>query len=343
MTTPWHTLLEGLGASFSNGQLQHFGEPQAELQAAADDNVICDLSHLGLLQLEGDDRVSFLQGQVTNDVRLLNGNNSHYSGYCTPKGRLLALFLTFSHHDHLHLQFNRQLLEPVMKRLKMYVLRSKVSISDVSDSIVRMGLAGPQAGESLQSLFALVPQEEYGLTSLEDATLIWLPGRTPRYEILTSADHAERIWTALSQHARPAGAACWEWLEIQAGIPDITPATQEAFVPQMLNLDALGAINFKKGCYTGQEIVARTHYLGKVKRRTLPLHAPAGQTASVGSPLYTSGSEEAAGMVVRVAPSPLGGIDLLGELRLEAIASADIHLDKSAGALQRLALPYPLD
>ena len=342
MTTPWHTFLQGLGASFSGTTLQHFGEPRAELQTAADGNILCDLSHLGLLQLEGEDRVAFLQGQVTNDVRLLDGSNSHYSGYCTPKGRLLALFLAFAHHDHLHLQFNRQLLEPVMKRLKMYVLRSKVSISDVSDSIVRMGLAGPQATDILQKLFNRVPQEEYGLTSLEDASLIRLPGKTPRYQIFTSPQHAEQIWTALSQHARPAGAACWEWLEIQAGIPDITPATQEAFVPQMVNLDALGGINFKKGCYTGQEIVARTHYLGKVKRRTLPLHAPARQSASAGSPLYAGDSEEAAGMVVRVAPSPEGGLDLLGELRLEAITSTDIYLDKAA-ALQRLALPYHLE
>ena len=113
-------------------------------------------------------------------------------------------------------------------------------------------------------------------------------------------------------------------------------------MPQMVNLDALGGINFKKGCYTGQEIVARTHYLGKVKRRTLPLHAPARQSASAGSPLYAGDSEEAAGMVVRVAPSPEGGLDLLGELRLEAITSTDIYLDKAA-ALQRLALPYHLE
>jgi folate-binding protein YgfZ len=276
-------------------------------------------------------------------VRLLNGSNSHYSGFCNPKGRLLAMFLAFAHHDHLHLQLNRQLLEPVMKRLKMYVLRSKVNISDVSDSIIRMGLAGTEAATLLQNLFGLVPNEAYGLRIHEDATLIRLPGRIPRYEIFTSAANAEPIWDALCQHAKPVGAACWEWLEIQAGIPDITPATQEAFVPQMVNLDALDGINFKKGCYTGQEIVARTHYLGKVKRRTLPFHAPAGQTAVIGSPLYAGDSDEAAGMVVRVAPSPAGGLDLLGELRLEAIVSADIYLDKAASALQRQALGYPLE
>ncbi|MDP2247831.1 MAG: folate-binding protein, partial [Nitrosomonadales bacterium] len=139
--TQWQTFLTGLKAEFADGQVQHFGNPEKELQAAAAGTVLADLSHLGLLQIDGEDRVAFLQGQVTNDVKLLLGNNSHYAGYCTPKGRLLALFLVFAHNDHLHLQLNRQLLELIMKRLKMYVLRSKVSITDVSDSIVRMGLA----------------------------------------------------------------------------------------------------------------------------------------------------------------------------------------------------------
>ncbi len=342
--TQWQTFLSGLKAEIADGQVEHFGNPEKELQAAATGNVLADLSHLGLLQVDGDDRVAFLQGQITNDVKLLGGNNSHYAGYCTPKGRLLALFLAFSHHDRLHLQFNRQLLELIMKRLKMYVLRSKVTITDVSDSIIRIGLAGPQAEQILLSLFKHVPALEHELVTLDDAALIRLPGRTPRYEILTQAEHAERIWLTLSEQASAVGTPCWEWLEIQAGIPDIQASTQEAFVPQMINLDALGGISFKKGCYTGQEIVARTHYLGKVKRRTLPVHIGAGEEAKVGSAVYTSASDDPAGMLVRVAPSPNGGFDALAELRLEAIEGAEIYLDKtSARPLQLMDLPYALN
>lgn len=342
--TQWQTFLSNLKAETKEGRVQHFGNPSNELQATANSTILGDLSHLGLLQIEGEDRINFLQGQVTNDVKLLTGNNSHYAGYCTPKGRLLALFMVFAHHDHLHLQLNRQLLEPIMKRLKMYVMRSKVSITDVSETIIRMGLAGPQATELLQSLFNQVPEKAQDLVSLHDATLIRLPGNSPRFEILTTAEHAERIWNTLSQQATIVGAPCWDWLEIQAGIPEIYPGTQEAFVPQMVNLDALGGINFKKGCYTGQEIVARTHYLGKVKRRTLPLHIPATESVAVGDPVFAAGSEEPAGRLVRIAPAPNGGFDALAELRLEAIENAELFLDKTSGkALQGLALPYTFE
>jgi tRNA-modifying protein YgfZ len=346
--TQWQTFLTNLKAEIAEGRVQHFGNPADELQATANGTILADLSHLGLLQIEGEDRIDFLQGQVTNDVKLLTGNNSHYAGYCTPKGRLLAFFMAFAHHNHLHLQLNRQLLEPIMKRLKMYVLRSKVSITDVSDSIVRMGLAGPQATELLQGLFNQAPENAQDLVSLEDAALIRLPGDSPRFEIFTAPEHAERIWNALSQQATMVGAPCWDWLEIQAGIPEIYPNTQEAFVPQMINLDTLGGINYKKGCYTGQEIVARTHYLGKVKRRTLLLHIPQAHISeasevNVNMPVYSSRSEEPAGVLVRAAPSPNGGWDALAELRLEAIEDAEIYLNKASGiALTRRELPYVL-
>lgn len=341
--TQWHQFLGSQQATITGQRVQHFGNPQMELQATADATVLADLSHLGLLKIDGKDRVAFLQGQLTNDVKLLNGSNSHYAGYCTPKGRMLAMFLAFAKNDHLYLQLNRQLLEPIMKRLKMYVLRSKVMITDVSDSIVRLGLAGKDAEQILLNHFGQAPQGTHQLMMLDQASIIRLPGKRPRYEIHVATENAEQLWTALSQQAQPVGADCWDWLEIEACIPDIEPATQEAFVPQMINLDALGGINFKKGCYTGQEIVARTHYLGKVKRRTLPVHIPAGEDALAGSQVFRSSSEETVGMLVRVAPSPAGGMDALAELRLEALENAELCLNKAAvKPLQLLQLPYEL-
>jgi tRNA-modifying protein YgfZ len=233
-------------------------------------SVLCDLSHLGLLEISGVDAVTFLQGQVTNDVKLLVGNNAHYTAYCNPKGRMLALFLAFAHHDHLHLQLNRELLEPIMKRLKMYVMRSKVEIKDVSNDIIRFGLNGPEAASMLVPFFTKIPTQDYELVSLENGALLKLPSfnHDARFEIFTDAGNAPFIWEALKANCQLVEKPYWDGLEIQAGIPDIELATQEQFVPQMLNLDILNAINFKKGCYTGQEIVARTHYLGSVKRRT---------------------------------------------------------------------------
>ncbi len=302
-----------------------------------DDTVICDLSHLGLLQVQGVDAVTFLQGQVTNDVKKLDGNRAHYSGYCNPKGRMLALFFAFSHQDHIHLQMPKALIESISKRLKMYVMRSKVEIQNVSDSIIKIGVSGPNASTLLQSIFSKLPTEDYDLVTLENATIAKLPGNSPRYEIFTDITQAQFIWDSLSPQAKTADAQYWEWLQIQAGIPEVYLATQEAFVPQMLNLDLLDGISFKKGCYTGQEIVARTHYLGTVKRRTYLAHTKA-QVQPNDDVLNTK--NEVVGKVVRSAQAPLGGYDTLLELRLESAETGALTIAGSSIDIQ--SLPYSL-
>lgn len=327
---PWHAFLTTQSAQVieSNAtqfaHIEHFGKPADELQAIQSQDIITDLSHLGLLEVSGDDAKSFLQGQVTNDVMQLTGNNSQFAGYCNPKGRLLALFQAFAHKDHLHLQFNRALLEPIAKRLKMYVLRSKVTIHDVSDEIIRIGVAGKGIEAKLSAYFAQdpqfnnLPQETNNLIDLSNTVVLRLAGELPRYEIFTNLEQASVLWTALTNQATvTVGKPVWEYLEINAGIPDVTPATQEAFVPQMVNLDALNGINFKKGCYTGQEIVARTHYLGKVKRRTLIANIDSEASPQVGDTLTSLDGAEA-GQFVRVAAAPTGGFYVLAEVRLES-------------------------
>ncbi|MDP2154275.1 MAG: folate-binding protein YgfZ [Methylotenera sp.] len=331
----------------SNQQWQQFIQTSTSPKNTGDisplsdhETVMCDLSHLGLLQIDGADAFSFLQGQVTNDVKLLNGSTAHYTGYCTPKGRMLAIFLVFSHHDLIHLQMPRELIEAVAKRLKMYVMRSKVAIQDVSDSIIKIGLSGPKASELLNNLFSTVPQNDYELVSLENGALLKLPNKHGRFEIFTDINHAQTIWSALSSHTTVADAAHWEWLEIQAGIPDVVLATQEEFVPQMLNLDLIGGINFKKGCYTGQEIVARTHYLGSIKRRTYLAHVSHVEKPNPGDNVLNA-ANETVGKIVRSAASPNGGYDLLAEIRCENVDNNQ-QLSIGGNALAIQSLPYPL-
>jgi len=303
------------------------------------DNVLCDLSHLGLLEINGADAYTFLQGQVTNDVKQLNGERAHYSGYCNPKGRLLALFLAFAHRNHLHLQMPKALIEPIAKRLRMYVMRSQVTILDVSESIIKIGLQGENATALLNKLFASVPKNAYELATHDNGTIIKLPGNRPRFEILTEAENAPRIWQTLAQQAKTVNAQYWEWLEIQAGIPEVYPATQEEFVPQMLNLDLLDGINFKKGCYTGQEIVARTHYLGTVKRRTQLAHIDTSAQPNAGDDVVNS-NQEIVGKVVRCAPAQNGGYDLLAEIRLESVEAGQLNVNGHILSIQQL--PYKL-
>lgn len=343
----WQQFLQNSTADtvIENNKVISFGDAVAERAALMSETVMCDLSHLGLLQLEGADALTFLQGQVTNDIKLLDGHNAHYTAYCNPKGRMLALFLAFTHYDHVHLQMPKELVASIAKRLKMYVMRSKVDITDVSENIIKIGLNGSNAAELLKLLFTEVPQNAYELVSLENGALLRLPGATPRYEIFTDSAQAPLIWNALKLQAKPVGAACWEWLEIQAGIPEITLKTQEEFVPQMLNLDALGAINYKKGCYTGQEIVARTHYLGKVKRRTQLVHISASTMPDLGDDI-TDANKQPIGKVVRCAPAIDGGYEMLVECRLENINSDHAtqgNVFWKDSALTIKPLPYPLE
>lgn len=338
----WQTHLTNQGASIDQGTVVHYAHAAQERASVPEHNTIYDLSHLTLLELTGADAVNFLQGQVTNDVKLLDGERAHYSGYCSPKGRLLGLFLAFAQQDHLYLQMPNSISEAITKRLRMFVMRSKVNISDTAERIVKIGVNGPSAEALLAKHFSALPQTPYALITLEQATVLKLPSLSnhQRYEIVTSIDHAIPLWNALKDNnAKPAGQACWDWLEIQSGIPEIISATQEQFVPQMVNLDLLNGINFKKGCYTGQEIVARTHYLGTVKRRTFLMHITSETTPQAGDKLFDSHQSEV-GQVVRVAASPSGGFDVLAELRIEAQQGGLIYW--ATHQLTNQAMPYSL-
>jgi folate-binding protein YgfZ len=351
MNPQWHDFLSTHGASMVDGmvdgRVQHFGSPAAELAVtAAGSAILTDLSHLGLLELTGEDTATFLQGQVTNDVRLLDGSNSQYAGYCTAKGRLLATLLLWQQGDAIFAQMDGSVAAAVMKRLGMFVLRAKVRIADAGENRMRFGIAGEGGTKALAEMFPALPQLPHQIATHGDTALLCLPGTAPRFEIVTPADAAPALWQQLSRHCKPVGAPCWEWLEIRAGIASVTAATQEEFVPQMLNLDLLGGINFKKGCYTGQEIVARTHYLGKVKRRTQLAHiaseqTPQAQAPQAGDDVFGSGTAEPVGKIVNAAAAPAGGFDVLAEIRLESLEAGPLRWKAQDGpVLELLALPY---
>lgn len=319
-------------------QTQTYPDIQTQLAAAANGTVFTNLSTRGLLKVSGEDAVAFLQGQVTNDVKLLGGSNSQFAGYCTAKGRLLALFFAFSVDGAIYLQLNRALTESIMKRLKMYVLRSKVTISDESQTI-RLGVAGKNAQALLAKFFPTLPTEAYALVRHENNVLIRLPSQTPMFEVMLEENQAINFAQTTATESTFIAEDAWNWLEIQAGIPDISPETQEAFVPQMVNLDALGGINFKKGCYTGQEIVARTHYLGTVKRRTQLAHIATDTAPQIGDAIIGA-DQQAVGQIVRVAPALNQGFDVLAECRLENIEQGKVFWQTQA--LEIKPLPYAL-
>lgn len=308
------------------------------LSAIETDNIMVDLSDTGLISVTGEDAKTFLQGQVTNDVNAITATQSHYSGYCNPKGRLLALFFAFQHQDTLYLSLDKALVPSIQKRLQLYVMRAKVMLNDEQPNLARFGIAGDTTTQALKQHYDQLPETDFAVTQHGDITIIRMPFIKPAYQIITPAEQRETVLKTLSTSFSSVDKAAWDYLETQSGIPEIVTATQEAFVPQMINLDAFGGINYKKGCYTGQEIVARTHYLGKVKRRTL-LGSVKTDSAPAAGDVIKDATQQNVGQVVRSCANTDEGFDLLFECRLD---SQDQSLNWQDQTISLKALPYKL-
>ncbi len=343
MTTAWQEFLLSRGAHVEAGALSHFGDASAELRATRDGGIVAPLTHLGLIACSGADAQSFLHGQLSNDIKKLTPARSEYAAYCSAKGRMLANFLLWQEDQAYCLQLARSLLPAMQKRLGMFVLRAKVTLEDASESRPILGLAGKAATDALSGLFPALPLQAHQVVhDPANGTLIALPGE--RFQLVAELESAKRLWDQLAAKLTPVGTPCWEWLEIRNGLPLITSATQEQFVPQMANMELIGAVDFKKGCYPGQEIVARSQYLGQLKRRMVLAHVGGVAPPQAGDELFSSELDgQASGLVVNAQAAPDEGYDLLAVVQTASIAQGALHL-KSAGGptLSVQPLPYPL-
>ena len=338
----WRAFLADRGAVFENDHVSHFGQPDDERHLSEKHDVLTDLSHLALLQARGADAQSFLQGQLSNDIRLVNPTQAQLSAYCNPKGRMFAIFRIFQRHDSYYLQLPAALADVTLRRLHMFVLRAKVTLQYAPDELLRIGLSGPNAPQLADEAVGFVPSGANEALTREDVTVLRLAGPLPRFELFAPRSRMEAIWTALARNATPAGAGPWAWLDIKAGIPNVLPGTVEEFVPQMMNLELLDGVNFKKGCYPGQEIVARMHYLGRLKQRMFLAHVDSTNQPEPGTPLFAPDFPgQSAGTVASAEPAPTGGYDLLAVIQLSSARSGTVHLGTEEGTLLQFSeLPY---
>lgn len=298
----------------------------------------------GLIAVSGEDAPTFLHNQLTNDVEHLGQHEVRLAGYCSPKGRLLATFLMWRDAETIYLQLSKDIQAAVQKRLSMFVLRAKAKLSDAGSERVLLGLGGAAAGAALQHLFGALPAGPYARIDHELGTLLRVADAfgAPRYQWLASVSAAEAAWHGLAATLVTAGDDAWRLSGIHAGVPQIGARTQDQFVPQMVNYELLGGVNFKKGCYPGQEIVARSQYLGKLKRRTA-LATIAGQAHAADEVFSVADPDQPCGMIVNAAPNGAGGTDVLVEIKLAAMEH-EMRLGSASGvALQFLTMPYPLD
>ena len=294
-------------------------------------NGVARLSHLGVIRVEGDDAAKFLHGQLTQDFSLLNLNQARLAAFCSAKGRMQASFIGFKRSPtDILLVCSLDLLASTLKRLSMFVMRAKAKLSDESQDFALYGLVG-------SAIQAAATTEAWQLTRVGEACVV---------NLYPANGTARQLWVATVDSVAPQGEVLtqesWAWSEVRSGVATLTQPVFEAFVPQMLNYESVGGINFKKGCYPGQEVVARSQFRGTLKRRAFVAHCEAPLVA--GQEIFNSAdADQPMGLVVQSAAAPQGGFDAIVCLQLSALEGGTLHAGSSNGAqIDLLVLPYAL-
>jgi folate-binding protein YgfZ len=297
-----------------------------------------------VIRAKGEDAATFLHGQLTQDTQSLPVGGARLAGYCSPKGRLLASFVIWRPApDEILLACSADLLAPTLKRLSMFVLRAKCRLSDASGELALWGVAAPLPGPSAPpaaDAHLALPARPFETLASGGATVI---------RLADAAGCARMLRVAPGDAPEPGLPACpppvWDWLEVQSAVPRIVARTVDAFVPQMVNLELVGGVHFQKGCYPGQEIVARSQYRGTVKRRMYLVEG--GGAAEPGTEVWSADdASQPAGVVVLAASLAGDGAArhaALVEAKRAPAEAGELRLGAADGpALRRCALPYEL-
>jgi len=312
------------------------------LESLRSTGIVTTPAGLGLIRVAGDDAATFLHSQLTNAVEDLSTDTARLAGYCSAKGRLMASFLMWRDAEGIVLQLSADIQPPIQKRLTMFVLRAKAKLSDLSATHRMLGVAGAGAEAALKHAGLPAPHGPLATASADGVTVLRLADADgePRWQVVAAADRITSLEQSLGATLAAAAPTFWDWLDIVSGIPRIAAATQEQFVPQMINFELVGGVNFRKGCYPGQEVVARSQYRGTLKRRMWLVHGEGDVPAAAAEIFRPEDPEQPCGMLVNATPAPQGGWDGLAELKIDAAAGA-LHLGAATGpAVSTRALPY---
>ncbi len=337
MQNEWQSFLQQQSANINDKLVTDFGDPLAEQAHALKDNVIADLSRLDVLEISGKDATEFLHGQLTGDVSALDANALQANAWCNIKGRVIVSFLLYRNDDRYYLLLENDMTGLVIKRLQMFILRSDVSIDNRSDELLRIGIRGESVHTALQG---------YIDTIAADTTVNILPVQdsTPRSIILLPLEQARTLWQKLTEQAVPVGSSAWSLCDIQTGIAWIGKKGSEEFLPQSLDLDLTGGLSFDKGCYPGQEIIARMHFRGKLKQRLFLAEVSISALPEIKTKLYVSAAKQHVGMVVNAAMRTEAYCLLLITLELKYFDKETVYLGTENGpVLTFLPLPYNID
>lgn len=296
------------------------------------------LDELGILGADGGDAAAFLHSQFTNDLHALADDRAQLSAYCMPKGQTIANFLIWrTGAGQYRIVVPRELAAPLLQRLQMFRLRARIELEDLSDRLALHGLLpGTEAPASID-----LPSAPLGKTERDACTAIAWPGASQRWLLASPRTSAANA----PADGQGSGSGQWRWLDIEDGLPFVQAANRERFVPQHLNLDLLDAVSFDKGCYPGQEVVARMHYRGKIKHRAYRLGSTPAEALKPGDEIFLrhTADARACGRIIDARPAPEGGAwHLLASLRVADAEQPLCALRPEGPALERLPLPYPL-
>ena len=336
MNPDWRAFLVEQNAVIDNRAPAGFDEYDSR-------GMLCDLSDRGLIVISGADAVNFMQGQFTTNVNLVSSAQGQLSAWCSPKGRVLAIFTLVKQAQRYLLMLAAELSPTISQRLKHYVLRSRVEIEDLTEGEpICIGCQGQSTVEILERECGGAPAKPYGVFhAASGVTIVRTFASAPRFEILGSARELSHLWIALSESARVVGNPAWSVSDILAGVPQVYRDTADEYLPQMLNLELIGSVDFDKGCYAGQEIVARAHYRGKIKRRMYLGDIKSATAPSRGTRLVSSESngEQALGHIVRAERRSETACSALVVVSIDA-AEQPIYLGDRKGPEVRLS-PFP--
>lgn len=291
MDATWLEFLSSQHAQFDeNGKITTFGQAELERFLIKHGPVLTSLTHQALLKVSGSEAESFLQAQLSSDVKQVTENQAQLSSYCDPKGNVLAIFIVFKYQGNFYLSFDGSMADTIQKRLQMFILRSDVQLENVSNSLIHIGFAGEFADLDVQRRLDTKVKEVFEAEmskdeAIQDVLIIKVPGPYHKYSLFGPAEQMKIVWENLRVNCDLTNNFDWQLLDIAAAVPNVTSENSGKFTAQFLNLDKFDSINFKKGCFPGQEIIARIHYRGKITKRMLRIRLEEEMDLQVGETL----------------------------------------------------------
>lgn len=349
MQEQWQTFLNTQGGIFSQGKLIHFGHPEQELRVIDTHACLTALTEVGILSVAGPDAETFLQGQVTCNVKTISPGKSRLGAHCNLKGRMQSLFSLYvtNQPTQYYLKMPQSMLTFATQSFKKFAIFSKTTFEELSSNLVGIGISGPEVNALLTQLFPF-PALDIGdfifLNIYDDTVMICrLPGIGHRYELFANVEVLQKLWLELKKSCQVVTPQCWELLDIHAGLPTVYPETIDHILPHHANLSILDGISYDKGCYIGQEIIARMQYRGKIKKHMYRAWIDSDSRFPIpATAVYVPRtSHEPLGLVVRASKAKETGFELLVILDDQYADFEDVRLYSADGPkLHRLELPY---